>query len=140
MAKLPEYKRLTAEDYPEQVGWIGKLLVPVNRFMLAVYQAFNKQLTINENLQGQVKTNLAVTGGSFPVKFRYSLFDRLGATAPQPAAVIVGKVVENKSNPAVITSAVTLDWSYDSGTITINNMTGLTAGQAYLVNLLVLSN
>lgn len=140
MAKLPEYKRLVVEDYPEQAEWIERLLVPLNRFMLSVYQAFNKGIDINDNVLGQLVVNQTVSTTTFPLKFRYSLYDKFGTAAPQPRAVIIGKISEKSSNPSVITSATTVDWSYANGTISINNITGLTPGVNYLVNFVILSN
>lgn len=140
MARLPEYKRLVVEDYPkEERPWLGKLFVPVNRFMLSVYQALNRQLTINDNFLGEIKRNVLVSADAFPVstgggvKFRYALFEKFGSATPQPLSVIIGRIQENISTPPTFTNAVTCDWDYSEGTIRIKNITGLTSGKNYLV-------
>lgn len=146
MARLPQYKRLVTEDYPEQQPWINKLLLPINRFLLGIYSALDNRLSINDNLLGQLRTNLVIdyTGNAdvdFPIKFRYSLFDKLGAAAPSPRAVILGRVRDASASPSTITDPVVIsDWEYRDGQIVINYITNLTAGKVYSANVLILSD
>lgn len=91
---------------------------------------------------GQIKTGLRVRGGisNFPVKFKYSISEKFKGNPPNPVSILVGRVVENKANPGVLTNAVSVDWSYSNGVISINNMPGLTDGVDYIVNLEIKSN
>jgi hypothetical protein len=56
MAKIPTIRRLTIEDFPSQKDWILPLLEILNNFIINVIVAFNKQLTISENVLGQIST------------------------------------------------------------------------------------
>jgi hypothetical protein len=63
MAQLPQIKRLLVEDFPDQQEWIGKLLIVLNDFMQATSNALDKNLTITDNFNQQVKT-LTIVGNS----------------------------------------------------------------------------
>jgi len=139
MARLPEFKNIAAEEFPEQKTWIAKLLIPLNRFMLNVYSAFNKQISVNDNLQGELKKGVFINPNNFPVKFTYSLFTRFGSSAPAPAAVILGSIVENNTTSPV-SVATTVSWTYREGVINIENITNLDTSKTYTANFLVLSN
>lgn len=54
MAKQPTTRRFLLEDFSGQKSWIPKLIDPLNTFLISVITAFNNQLTIGENMLGQV--------------------------------------------------------------------------------------
>ena len=129
MASLPQLKRFLQEDFPDQ-PWIGKLFYPLNLFMNAVYSALNNSLTFQDNLLSQIKT-LSVNGSSPTVQFTWKF-------STNPVGVLILRALDSSSSPTVVTSAVTCDWSFSSGVVTINNITGLTAGKTYSVTFLVI--
>lgn len=50
MAKLPVFKRIQREDFPDAPAWVDRLLYPLNKFFEGVYAALNQNLTFTENL------------------------------------------------------------------------------------------
>lgn len=139
MARLPEFKNIAAEEFPEQRTWIAKLLIPLNRFMLNVYSAFNKQINVNDNMQGEIKTGVFINPNNFPVRFTYSLFSKFGSSAPAPVAVMLGSIVENGTT-APVSTATTLSWTYREGSVYIENITNLDTSKTYTANFVILSN
>lgn len=133
MAQPPSRKRLMTEDFPKEQGtWIGRLLSPLNDFMLSVSAALSNQLTIQENLAMEAKELdvLVEASGTYPIKFK-TKFNL------KPVALWIGNVVEVAGSPMPITSAVYADWSETNGIISINNLTGLTTGKRYRVTVIV---
>lgn len=69
MAKLPNIRRFTLEDFQSQRDWIGNLIDPLNTFMLATVSALSNNLTLSENniaqfSQLKVRTSSALTAGT----------------------------------------------------------------------------
>lgn len=154
MAKLPPIRRFTKEDFKSQVSWIETLLYPLNLFIQGVTSALRNQLTIKENLLAQINTMLITTQSSvtapasFPEQYgvipagtySVSLPSATLLTSPvsyscsfsvTPQAVVVGKLVEYVGNPRITYYGVTVDWSYNSGVITLNAVSGLQPNTSY---------
>lgn len=132
MSQVPSLKKLLAEDFKEQAGWIGKLIAPINDFFSRTVSALNNDLTFSENLRAQIQIidfNNSATG-AYPVKFKTKF-------SIKPIGLWIVNVQEIAANPGVITSAVWADWSFKDGQISINNFSGLTVGKRYNVTLLV---
>ena len=147
MAQLPVIKQLQAQDFPTQQSWIGSLLYVLNLFLGSVYAALNNGLTIAQNSIGAVvpytittaaaayyagnPTTYATAGSasvvSFPWKFN-----------TKPALVMLGQLTDISSSPKPVTSAVSIDWSYSSGVIIINSISGLTSTKTYSATFVVL--
>lgn len=131
MALLPKITRFQAEDFgKDQRKWIGKLLQPLNSFMSNVVSALDRNISVNQNMQGQIKA-ISVTGGSI-TKFKYEPSQR-------PAVVIVGKVLD-PSGASVGSPVTCVDWSDDgAGNITVESIPNLTSGTKYTVTFLIFS-
>lgn len=69
-------------------------------------------------------------GGTFPIIFRYNRTNR-------PQIVSVGQILNQ--NGEVITLPVSLNWTFRDGSIFINNITGLKAGNKYFITIMSLS-
>lgn len=70
MAKIPTVRRFAVEDYPDQKAWIGRFFELLNIFIINVVQALSRQLTIGDNMLGQVnrmrvRTSTAMTLGDY---------------------------------------------------------------------------
>lgn len=139
MARLPEFKNVAAEEFPEQKTWIAKLLIPLNRFMLNVYSAFNKQISVNDNMQGEIKVGVFINPNNFPVKFTYSLFNKFGSSAPAPVAVMLGSLVENGTTSPVSTAS-TISWTYREGSVYIESISNLNTSKTYTASFVIFSN
>lgn len=80
-------------------------------------------------LTASTNANFTV-GGSFPITFRYN-------RPTKPQIVCVGQI-QNQSGE-IITNPVMVNWSFVDGSVIINNITGLRAGDKYLITLMTLS-
>ena len=132
MALLPPIKRFLSEDFPDQQDWIGKLLYPLNLFLGAVYGALNKGITWKDNISGQIST-IPVNGATPTVTFK-------STSAAKPTAVWIGNVTLQNGNPSGITLPVTIDWTYSSGQILINNITNLNPAFTYNITFLTVTS
>lgn len=239
MAKIPSIRRLTIEDFPSQKSWISPLLEILNVFIISVVQAFTRQLTISENVLGQISTfrvqtdekyvlgdsqpsdmveqfvdadvntgteTITIAGHGFSTGYKVQLSttgvlpaplaiqtdywiinvsantfrlassyeNALAGTAinitsaagggthtitrwidglsyvplyerPKfsismkavPVLIHVGRIVEVANNPEIIRDAVSLDWSYSNGMVTINHVAGLLPSKQYDVTVSV---
>lgn len=46
-------QRLTTEDFPDQKGWIGKLISPINDFFTQAIKILNDGIVFNDNFLGK---------------------------------------------------------------------------------------
>lgn len=131
MAQLPKISKFQSEDFgKDQRKWIGKLLQPLNSFMQSVVSALDRNITINQNLQGEIKS-VPVRGGS-KVSFKYS-------PSKRPSVVLVGRVID-KAGVLVNAAITAVDWGDDGqGNITVNSISNLQNESDYTVTFLVLS-
>ena len=121
MAKLPQYTRITPENFPKE-PWVDRLLTPLNSVLESVTSAFNKNLTFNENVAGSTLTVLI--DGTFPVKM-------LWTNKQRPTAAWIGQVREVSGVHTTLTVAPYLDWEINqAGQFQVNNITGLSASAA----------
>ncbi len=134
MAKLPTVKRVTEEEFPADVKkWLGKLLGPLNQFMEQVTGALNRNLTVNDNMSGEIKS--ITLDGTFPLKLSYSL-------KAQPAFVTVGYCRELSAQHVIPTDAIYVDWEYGAdNTLILNGIVGVTpsASAKYVIKVLILT-
>ncbi len=122
--RIPPIKRLSQEDFPEQ-SWITKLFDPLNLFLNAMTSGLANGLTAQENMIAIIKT-ITVDGATPSTSFLWPF-------ATKPVICIIGSTVDISSSPAVITQAVTCDWSYVAGSVLINNITGLDTAKSYSI-------
>jgi hypothetical protein len=125
MGSLPTIKRFLSEDYPTQESWISPLIYALNQLLSTVYSNLNNGITLSQNCLAQVKT-LSISGSSPTTSFNWSF-----SSIQAPVGCVVVQCLPN------VTSAATCSWSYSAGVISINNVTGLTAGQTYSVTFIV---
>jgi len=121
-------QKFVLEDFPDQRSWLGNLFSPLNQFLNDVFQAFNNQLTIGDNLFQEIKEiKFKNTANDYPYKFQTKfnviprgltciyLFDNdLGAFAAETPLIV---------------------WSYANQEITISSIQGLTTDESYTIRL-----
>lgn len=116
MAKLPPLQRLIADDFPDQTGWIGRLLRPVNVFFEQMTSALNRRLTINENFAGAIKE--VELDGTYPVKVAWDFREK-------PISVLVGDIYRTDGASFSLSAAVQVQWTYNTqGQLQIDAVTG----------------
>jgi hypothetical protein len=125
MAALPPIRRFLVEDFKDQKKWISPLLLTLNNFMEAVVNAFNKSITIADNMTGDVKYLTVSTPptASSPANISW--------TKPNlPVAVHVGNTQLNSGSgfaDFTLSSAVQVQWQMSSTTtLSITNIVGIT--------------
>jgi len=131
MGMLPTIKRFLIEDYPSQASWIGSLLYPLNLLLNTIYANLNNGLTIGQNMLAQVNT-LSISGSSPTTSYLWK-FSSGGA----PIGVFVINAAATSAT-APILGAVSCQYTYNAGVITITNVTGLTPGNTYNITFVTL--
>jgi len=117
MAKVPQYQRLTEQDFPDQTGWIGRLLSPINLYFEQVNSVLNKGITLGDNMAAVIKT--VELDGNFPVKLAWGLSSR-------PVSVLVGNTYRSDGSAFTLTSAVQVQWSYNQAAqLQIDHVVGI---------------
>ena len=124
MARIPPLTRLQAEDFSSQSEWIEKLLGPLNRFMELTTNALNKQLTLEDNMAATIKT--VELDGTFPVRVAWTL-------PGKPVSVLVGNIYRADGAPHTMTAPVGVQWSYNSGVLSIDNAFGVVPAAVSIV-------
>lgn len=123
-------QKLSVEDFQDQKSWISKLFSPINSFISQVYQGFNNQLTVNDNLFMEIKSVTFVNEATnFPVKFK-TKFNKY------PEVVLVSSCID--SNGAYSSVQPLLQWSFSSQTMHLDSISGLTASLKYTIKILII--
>lgn len=131
MAKIPTQKAILQESFGEQKSWIGQLLTPLNMFMEQVTLALNRQITIKENMAGDVLH--FVLDGNYPLQAKWNL-------KMKPTIAFIGQCREVSEVHTTITEAIYLDWEFTSnGMFQINNVADLNATSTNKFNLTVVA-
>lgn len=130
MAKLPQIKRLVTEDFMDQKSWISRLFMPLNTFMESVITAFNRNLTLTENLSADIKTVLFTTvpTGTSPVNVAWTL-------KHAPVAIMIGQISRLDAAAFTLTVAPAIQWSWTTSGLQITNLIGVTPSSAVPYNL-----
>lgn len=127
--RIPPFTRIIFEDFSKEVqSWIGKLVEPINSFMLTMRNGLNKGITVNDNMAGAVKS-LSVSGNS--IRFAYDGI---------PKAVILGSWQDvTLSSWTPPTGGISLSWIYGDGNITCT-FYGTNSAHTYNITLLILND
>lgn len=133
--KLSNIKRLLKEDFPkDQQDLIDKLAYVLNPFLDQVSAAFNKQISI-ENMTREIITITVsnATGGAIQLGTQFK------SSFTKVSGINVIKSQNITNTIAYPTSAVGLSWSFDSGVVTINKVTGIQDNNKYTLTLEVIN-
>lgn len=138
---MPPIKTILAQDFPASVqSWVGQaLLYPLNLILNAIYSGMNNGFTFGENMLAAVNSvsipvaasayyqspqNFASAGPASVISWQWKFGTR-------PVGVYLVQISDTSSTPIPIQNAVTIDWSYNAGTVILNNITGLNASKSY---------
>ena len=139
MAKLPQIKRISLEDFkdaPKEIkGVLEKLIFILNGFLTAVYDALAGNLSAPDNIIAVFK-QFEITAGANPEDNTFNFTHNL-RTRPQACYVVKAEEVAGTTNP--ITSAVYVSWhlSEDQSQIEIDSISGLTNTNMYRITVKV---
>lgn len=126
---IPSITTIRTEDFPEQKGWISRLLLPINQFLLSVTTAINGNITFGDNIPCQTQTLAFVYGAAtdFPKTFAYRIVNK-------PVELRVCAATENG-----VAVAIGINWSFSNGNVSISDffkissagVSELTVGASY---------
>lgn len=135
MAKIPSYKRIYENDYPQESrGVIAKLASSLNYIIEIITISLNNRLTFAENMQSTVTTiDVEVDADGLP-KTRTLI--KLSSDYT-PSGCIVLKV-ENLTDSSYPTTSPFTSWEKFGTNIEIKHITGLTASKRYRLTILAL--
>jgi len=123
--------KLTLEDFQAQKDWIGPLFQVLNGFTEDIVTAFANRLSVEDNLQQEIREIKWINSTTnYPLKFKAKL-----GTNPQGMTFIY---LFNNTLGEYSTQTPTVVWSYESGIISISNISGLTSASTYTIRLLVI--
>lgn len=135
MAKLSIIKRILKEDYPKEYGdLVEKLGFVLNPFLNSVADAFNKSLSINDNLNAtdtEIVFTAPVTAAT-PVSVKT---EHIGVTR----GITVLRVDNLTNNNEILTQSPFCQFkNINLNQLQITNITGLTSGNKYRLRVLML--
>jgi len=135
MASLPTLTRIQKEDLGQDApDWINGILSVMNQFMEEIYQSYNRNLTIPENVAGQIKTLDVVTtstytSGNFAeIRFSSELKRRM-------TILLIGQVVQS-DDPTTKYNYCFPSWEDNNGTIVVRFISGLADSKKYKITFL----
>ena len=138
MATLPTIKRVQRSDLGGDIPeWVDSLLSPLNQFIEEVYSAFNRNLTIPENVKGQIKILSFRTSSNYTSASKdFTEITYLNTLGRKTQILLLG-YVEEIGNPKKKHDATTISW-YDNndGTVTIHYISGLSNSKNYNITIL----
>jgi hypothetical protein len=138
MASLPTIKRVQRSDLGGDIPeWVDSLLSPLNQFIEEVYSAFNKNLTIPENVKGQIKNLTFRTSSNYTSASKeFTEITYLNTLGRKTQILLLG-YVEEIGTPKKKHDAITVSW-YDNndGTVTIHYISGLSNSKNYNITVL----
>jgi hypothetical protein len=116
MATPPSVKQLIVEDLKDAGAWINKLVTPLNSFMRSVTDAFNKRITITENMDAEI---LTFTASGSEVKLAWG-------RSQKPTVGWIGNIERVDGSAVSLTAAVTPVWTFSQDNkIVIKDLAGL---------------
>jgi hypothetical protein len=125
--RLPSFTRIIVEAFDKDVrGMVARIAEPINSFMLTMKNGLNKNITINDNMAGELKS-LTVSGMN--LDFAYS-------STRRPRAVLLGQWKNESSPPGPPEAGVFLEWSYANEVITCK-FHGFNTSDSYSVTLVI---
>lgn len=132
--RLPVLKRVLREDLKQAAKEIGPLIDVLNSFMETVYQAMNRNITLNENIYCRIKELSYKTPSTYPagvldVEFMSDLNTK--------ATGVMLMQVYDKALYLPPPGPVYVPWVENNGNIVVSTITGLEADKIYMVRLLV---
>lgn len=131
MARLPQIKRLSREDFPG-LEWTGKLFPPINQFFQSVYEALDRNLTLIENSAAQAhEFDVIENNITYPLSF-------LWQRKRFPTDVFVTRVLSDDGSLPL--ASVGVVWSFDGTNVLVSKIFGLDGTKRYKIRVLAIGN
>lgn len=126
---LPDVRRLNREDFQDAPQWLDPMLNTLNSFMDSVYNIFNRNVSLTDNLNIQLTAISVETDGSgniTPVKIKTTVRGRVNG-------IVVIRAVSDSGN----SQAPFVDYVQSENIITISKIAGLNLSTKYKIIMLV---
>ena len=134
--KLPNFKRLTTNDFSEEnKQFVEQLGFSINDGFANLYDALNKKLTIDDNFLGAIKdVDVRVDSNGTPL---VSTFVNTGlSSVPKGLQVIKA---DNQTNFGIYPTATPwITWNATTNGIQIINVSGIPANNTFKLRILIL--
>jgi hypothetical protein len=135
MAKLTnKVRRLDSGDFPkENKDLITKLGFIVNPFFNFITDVLSNKLTFKDNMNAEV-LDISLTA---PINPTNQL--KIKTNLKTPCIGLICVYIRNETNQsATLTTPPFIEWSQQGDQIILNNITGLTAANDYLIRVILL--
>jgi hypothetical protein len=133
VAKVPDLKRITVEDFPqENQALVSKLAFPINSFMEQVRALFNKSIDFDNLAQEIVTISFTTGSNSLPlgsIQFKTTVRRARGILA------ISGRITNSN---AFIQQMPFVNYSQNENIVSIGLISGLQPETKYEFNLLII--
>lgn len=135
MAKIPSYKRIYENDYPQDSrGLIAKLASSLNYIIEIITISLNGRLTFSDNMQNTI-TDIDIELDSNGEPKTRTLIKLTSEYTPSGCIILK---VENLTDSTYPTTAPFITWEKFGSNIEIKHITGLSASKRYRIKLLAL--
>jgi hypothetical protein len=133
MAKLIDSKPIKAEDVREDQRFKDVVIDTINRLNESVYNAFNRDITFDENIKSEIRSFKLIEGTDIGTNITFKFTTIIN----NPRGLILTKIVEEAGSHIILSNPITVDWDSENNEITIFSISGLNFGQTYNVNFLI---
>lgn len=136
MAKLPSWKRIIEQDYPQKYqDLIQQLAVPLNYGIEVLYSLLNGKLTFKDNIASTIKElDVQVDSSGKPLTtttIKKTSSDRI-------EGIIVVRAQNLTNSTSYPNAGIFISYTETTDSIIINNITGLQANNFYRINVIAL--
>lgn len=136
MARLQNFKRIIKENLPKESQALADTIgYSVNSFAEEVTNAFNKNISVDDNLSMEYKEiDLEVDGSGVPIIAAQIKTSLSGRIRGMPVIKL-----DNLTNPSTYpTSAPFVNFDQNNTLLTITHVTGLSTSNKYRLTLLLM--
>ena len=129
--KIPTLKLLKSSDFSE-LKWFPRLAGTVNQFMRQVTNGLNKKITFSENIDCELPH--LIIDGTYPVKTSWN-------RPSKPTGLWITNITRVDGADTNLSNALTVEWSYSNGVVSIDNVVGLSASSTdkYTLSLIIIT-
>ena len=132
--RLPSQKKILREDLKEAPPWVSGIIDPVNSFMENVYQALNKNITLDQNIASFIKELTYTTNATYPTGMEQVVF--MNNLRTRATGLMVMQAYE-RSTYIPAPGPVYVPWVETDGSLNVDTITGLEADKTYLIRLVI---
>ena len=132
--KLPTLQNLVKEDFPtSQQDMIGKIAFILNPALSAITSVLTNGITVSDNFNGNIRS-ITVTVDSNGIPINTTSFP--SGLKSQVQNIIVTRAQNQTNTTTYPTSCPFINFTDNSGQVTVNQISGLQANNTYVIRFL----